>query len=61
MEVKLQLLALDVSSSELKWYKPIPRDEEMLPLSKVERIDHMAYAGILIKKHVFLHLVALRV
>ena len=52
VNVELQLLALQIVGAECDWYKTIPRNEEVLALSKIESIEHVADASVLIEEHV---------
>ena len=59
VNVELQFLALEVVGSESDGHKSIPRDEEVLPLSQIEGVEHVADARVLVEQHVLLHALVL--
>lgn len=57
MDIELKLLTFQISSPQLNGHESVPRYEEVLSLSEVKGVQHMADAGVFIKKHVLLHAV----
>jgi hypothetical protein len=57
VEVKLDLLADHIILTERYRHKTVPRNEEVLPLTQRESIQHVVDAGILIEHQVLLKIV----
>ena len=57
VEVKFDLLADHIILPERHWHKTVPRNEEVLPLSQREGIQHVIDASVLIENEVLLEVV----